>query len=945
MKTKLTPIAAAAAVALAGAIAPAFAQNAAPAPGAAASGAAAAQPEVQQVEVTGIRGSLQQSINQKRNADTHVEVITAEDVGKLPDKNVADSLQRVPGVTISSAGANEGGFDESDRVSMRGTGPSLTQTTINGHQVSSVDWFVLNQGGGTVGRSVSYTLLPTEIVSSVVVHKSSEASLVEGGVAGTVDIITLKPLDFKQQLKAVGKVGAVYSDLPGKTDPQLSGLVSWKNSAGTFGVLLQAFSETRHLRRDGVEELGYEQIAAGSPVAAAHPDLAGVWYPTAMGAALFEQERKRTGGVIDLELKPNNDTTLDLNAFSSKLSATNYNRNYLVWGTHFLNGGNTSCTPTSTPNPDGTNYTCVGQAPNAGYVVRNGTLVSATFNPTMQVPGQAPGVMGDVQHGIYDQISRPGEGSQTQYMDFDGDFRLSSNMKLLTKIGSTFGVGKTPEQDVMEFDLKGTGATWGLNGVNSAPNFALPGGDDSKPNPPNTGLDWIFGDQNVRMTDKEQWAQADADYTVDNGVLTDLKFGARGTTHKREQLNVVAQGPINNAAGQSPFDPANWPQTYQNYPSNFGSDLGGTFPRNVWYYSPADLAAFDAQFTNRNPVTRRYFPHEFSLSEDTTAAYLQGNLEGDKWNGNVGLRFVNTTEDVMTFQPADATTPGAITTSLFGPYVPVNTHHSYNDLLPSANLKLNLQKDMILRFAASRTMTRADYSALAGTVNLTPPAVAGGVGSGSGGNPDLKPITSNNLDGSWEWYFGEQSLLSASLFYMDLTSYVGLGQVQKTYLTYDSFHPNGAPVDYLLTVPINSSGKAKGIELSWQQPFFKNFGGIANYTYTDAKDDNGGPLVGASKDTYNVGAWFENDMFNARVAYNYRSSFYSGLDRSTAFYQNGVGEVSAQLGWKITKYLSLTFDARNLNNPKLEYYALNKDQPRSIYENGRQYYLTLTAEY
>src|SRR6266849_6217490 len=147
------------------------------------------------------------------------EVVTAEDIGKMPDKNVADSLARLPGVTTSAAGANEGGFDENDRVSMRGTNPSLTQTLINGHSVSSGDWFVLNQTG-TVGRSVTYTLLPSEIVSKVVVHKTAQASDVEGGVAGYVDIQTRKPLEFTNPFTAMATLGGVYAELPDKTDPQ-----------------------------------------------------------------------------------------------------------------------------------------------------------------------------------------------------------------------------------------------------------------------------------------------------------------------------------------------------------------------------------------------------------------------------------------------------------------------------------------------------------------------------------------------------------------------------------------------------------------------------------------------------------------------------------------------------------------------------------------------------
>src|SRR5580692_704664 len=268
---------------------------------------------LEEIVVTGIRKSLDVSLEVKRNSTELTEVVTAEDIGKMPDKNVADSLARLPGITTSAAGANEGGFDENDRVSMRGTNPSLTQTLINGHGVAAGDWFVLDQVQ-TVGRSVSFTLLPSEIVSKVVVEKSSSASLVEGGVAGSVDIITRKPLDFTKEFTLEASVGAVYADLPSKTDGQYSALGNFKNDAGNFGVMLQLFSETRHLRRDGEEILGYATIrankeAAGNPtgIAKSNPDLLGVQYPTEIGAAFFTQERQRNGGIIDVEFKPSDD--------------------------------------------------------------------------------------------------------------------------------------------------------------------------------------------------------------------------------------------------------------------------------------------------------------------------------------------------------------------------------------------------------------------------------------------------------------------------------------------------------------------------------------------------------------------------------------------------------------------------------------------------------------
>ena len=194
-----------------------------------------------------------------------IEVVTAEDVGKLPAHNVADALRGLPGVNISSSSADEGGFDESDRVSLRGTSPSLTQTLINGHSVGSADWFVLSQGNN-VGRSVSYTLLPSELVNSVEVNKSSQARIQEGGTTGTVNIITRKPFHSTSRLPPRLRVGGVYSDQADSYDPQLSGLLNYKNENETFGVLLQVFKEQRSLRRDAQEiPGGFFKIAASDP--------------------------------------------------------------------------------------------------------------------------------------------------------------------------------------------------------------------------------------------------------------------------------------------------------------------------------------------------------------------------------------------------------------------------------------------------------------------------------------------------------------------------------------------------------------------------------------------------------------------------------------------------------------------------------------------------------
>jgi iron complex outermembrane receptor protein len=201
------------------------------------------------------------------------------------------------------------------------------------------------------------------------------------------------------------------------------------------------------------------------------------------------------------------------------------------------------------------------------------------------------------------------------------------------------------------------------------------------------------------------------------------------------------------------------------------------------------------------------------------------------------------------------------------------------------------------------------------------------------------------VDAGLEWYFAKHSLLSATLFYMDLRNYVSYANVTKDFLTFSTVFPNGQVVPYDLAQPINAKGRVQGAEFAYQQAFTENFGFIGNYTYADGKQTSELPasgddrLVGTSKNTYNLIAYAENQHFSARVAYNYRSSFYSGLDRSTAFTQYNIGTLSASLGYTINQNFSITLDGQNLNNPTLKYYALNTDQPRAFYKNGSQYYL------
>ena len=872
--------------------------------------------ELDMITVVGIRGSVEKSLDSKRNADSHVEVVTAEDIGKLPAKNVADTLQRLPGVNISSSSATEGGFDESDRISLRGTSPSLTQTLVNGHTVGTGDWFVLSQVQ-TVGRSVSYSLLPSEIVSQVVVHKSSQAKLTEGGSAGSVDIITRRPLQFADEITAEAMIGGVYADLPGETDPQFNGLFNWRNADSTLGVMVQAFYEKRSLRRDGQEIVGgFQTIADDAAVVATNPDLAGVLFPNLTGAVLFEQERTRKGGVLDMQVKPSDNVTFGVNAFYSRLEADNYNRDYMMWASQFV------------PNV----------APLPGYTIVDGVLTHAEYGPETSATVRP--------YGVYDMISRPNASSESKYITFSADWRVSDNFNLRFKGGDTEGHGRSPTQDVIETGTAGNaGAGWTMHGAHSPMDWTL-GGDNTSPAGMLMGSGWIFGGQGIDALDEEEWAQADGEFTFVEGALASLDFGVRYSDHTRENLFEVAQGP-NWATDWT--NSANYPlDDFQNYPGDHASGVGGNAPSGIWYWTPEQLAELNERFANRDPVERFYWQDLYRVNEKSGAAYVQANFQGDRWSGNLGLRYVRTNQLTVSNVAVNPTLPldqqpeGTINGSAFGPYLPTPVRKTYSEVLPSANFKYDFSDTLVGRLAASKTLTRPDFSALAGSVSLDDLTH-----TGSGGNPNLDPIVSTNFDASLEWYFAPRALLAVSLYSMDMKDYVTFGTTTQQFIDQAASAAAGQVVvaDYAVSSPTNTDAQVRGVELTYEQPIGEFFGIAANYTYADSESDGAKPVYGTSKNTYNLSGYFENDLFNARLSYTYRSDFYAGVARTDDFFQAGVGNLSASLGYKATDWMSISLDALNLNDPKLEYYSQvngeGRKLPYAFYENGRQYYLSL----
>ncbi|QUD88569.1 TonB-dependent receptor [Phenylobacterium montanum] len=892
--------------------------------GAPAFAAAAATSPIDEIVVTGIRESLQRAIEVKKNSDNQVDAISATDIGKLPDKNVADALQRIPGVNISSAASGEGGFDENDRVSIRGTPASLTNVTIDGHAVATGDWFILDQFQ-TVGRSTSFDLVPSEVVQAVEVYKTQSAEQLEGGVAGAVDVITRKPLDFHKPFSAELSVQGAYNTISGETKPQVNGLINWKNDAGTFGVLLQGFYEERSVERHGQETLGYMTIDSTMLAGANHPDLIGVQAPTLIGSTLFRQEKERKGLDGHIQWAPTDKFSLDLSGFYSKLDASNRNYNYMYWGSREL-----------TYNNGAGNLT--GNSPTS-YTVANNTLVAAAW-PGVNSFGKS------VEGLVVDNIIRPHAGSETYYVNLDGKYAVNDKLTLKGQIGYTEGLGETPQSPSFEAD-GAPGISYAASGNGWAVNPSI-----DPQNPAGLANDWAWN-ETFRSQDKEVYGKVDADWEVAHGPFKAVLAGVRAAEHTR-QVDGWDRGCTLGANGQCwssptmPFSAVN-PTTYGHGYS--GGELGipgllipiAGDPGAVENALNSITDGVHGPISSIRQAQNYYWMGSFKVQERDIAGYAMAKVGGEGWRGNVGVRIVDTEENAYVNSPSQLSAGAPlITTSAYGNYYLNHVQHDYLDILPSVNFTFDLRSNLLLRLSAAETMSRPDYSALGGTVSLNDLTL-----TGNGGNANLKPIKAAVYDAALEWYYQPTAVAAVSLFYDDLSSYVTFGNSTGVYIDQLLTGHNGPPVyrSYTITSPANTTGEVKGIELQVQQPLPMGFGVQANFTYVDAEDAKGTALVGTSRVTYNLVGYYENKWISTRLAYTYRSHYFVGLDRGAEENEDGVGTLDASVNVNVTPNVALTLDAKNITDPLLKYYAANKTQPRAVYDNGTQLFFGLRAKF
>ena len=929
MKLTRTPIASAVALVLVGVVASAQAQT------------APAKSNLDTVTVTGIRAALEQSISQKRNADSVVEVITAEDIGKMPDKNVADSLQRIPGVNTTAGGA-AGQVGENEKVSIRGTADNLTLTTLNGHSVASADWFWADIVGS--GRSVSYSLLPSDMVARITVHKSSEAYLPEGGVSGSVDIESRRPLDFKKTLNASASIGYANQNNAAKNDPQVSGLISWKNDTSDFGVLLQGFSQKRSLKREEFENVWklYEDTSwagdTNAALGAAGVDLTKPHrYAPLNGSAVFTQDRKREGGLIDVQWKPTSSLLLGLNAFSSEMQAANYNINWMQDGVAMLNKG-------VVPSKVHVNA--------AGVIDELQFSGPCTIAPSLNATAaQAAGRCAAAHANAVDLAARPDARTSTNYTNFDAKWKVSDDLSFDFKYGQTKSEGHSTDYAI---EIWGPYAASGyrMGGMGEAFTMTFPSsttfanGNTAASNALRAAAgyapeDEVQGWNSIMDTkDKEDYFHIDGKLNLD-GTFNTLKFGFRATEHTRSRSWIAGSRTADGKLA------ANLPasSTY----TGFDAGAGGAL-QNFWYYTPDQIKAWGDKYVTFNAKDQDW-NQVFDFKEAVSAAYVQGNFAMGQLSGNVGVRFVQTKDDVHQFQVDNV--KGTYQTTLVSndKFSPWDTSATFTNVLPSLNLRYDVDKDLVVRTALSKTMAHPDFGKYAG-LNKNDTTL-----TGSGANPTLAPTTSTNFEIGAEWYFAPRSLLAATLFTNKLDGYVTYGETKANF--YNSL--TGKVETYTIGGPAATDAQVKGVELSYQQALTGGFGVDANFTYAEGKETTalksslcaGDGFVGVvdcnmfgtSRQTYNVGAFYENNNFNARVSYSKRSPYLFGTQPSRSVYVDAGGSLNVAFNYNVNPNVILSLEGQNLLDPVMSTTSARTNDQVDVGRQGRTLFATLRLKY
>lgn len=833
------------------------------------------------VTVTGIRRGIEEAIAVKQNATSIVEAISAEDIGKLPDSSIAESIARLPGLTAQRVAGRASG------VNIRGMSPDFSTALLNGReQVSTGD-----------NRGVEFDQYPSELLSGVVVYKTPDGTLIGQGLSGTVDLQTVRPLNFAKRTIAANvrreKTG-VGTEFTGTGDRINASYID-QFADRTIGVAL------------GFARLKSNSGAARSETYATNDDFTynGATIKVNHGFKYFNDDNKQTrdGMMGVLEFKPSKNFSTVVDLYYSKFDKELVRRGLEIQVADSWKGGDLA-SQAAVLSP--------------GAVVTGGRLISGTWqnvNPLSRT----------IWEPRKDELQSFGLNSKLNFDDkWTGILDASSSQAKRTE--------RISEMEAGAYDLVNRRP---LSGTVTVANYNQI-----------TALQYDQGNPAiVRLTDPESWGQNG----YDKVIKTDDKLTAIRLTAERALdsfVNRIAFGV--NASERTKVKSAN--EFFLRLPA--GTRSGGALPANASgvavggtafrsiVFNPADV--FPSSYRLDPNIYADVIQKGWEVTEKATTSFAKGDIDSELFGmplrGNIGLQLINSDQS----SKAPSINAGDSTFGL------VTRGKKYNDVLPSANFILDLGGEQSMRIGLARVMARARMDQLSAFQRTS---IDQGKWSGSGGNPLLDPFRADAVDLSYEKYFGTKGYISAAAFYKNLKSYIfDFTDPTFNFAGLPDLRGSGTRPTTLIgrfSQPRNGQGGSiSGIELAASLPLslmsqdLDGFGVVASYSDTASKISPFGssdvrPLPGLSKQVSTVTAYYEKYGFSARAAQRSRSDFIGEIEGFGAnreyTYIKGETVLDVQLGYEFqsgfAKGLSLLFQVNNANNAKYQEY---RDTPSNI---------------
>jgi iron complex outermembrane receptor protein len=883
----------------------------------------------EEIVVTGIRRSLESAIATKRSAGSIVDAIGAEDVGKFPDENVAESLQRITGVQITR---NRG---DGQQVTIRGLPPAFTLVQFNGRALPSAI-----SDGAVVNRSFNFSILPSEFIRSLEVHKSAVADMEEGGLSGTVVVKTPRALDIGKRILSLSAQGA-WEDNTAKVEPRLSGLYSDLFADGRLGVTLGGAYTRRTRESQDVNFLGFrndlESLGGGL-------DLNGdgqivttdrVEYGNSLFFDMNSEATERLSGLGSIQYQATDTLQLFVEGLYSRYRHQVEGQTSLIrW---VDNRGPTD--PSAIEMVPGHVSPRAVKFMSDGVDVRPITRYRDGLGDLLSISAGAQYAAGPWQVQFESAYSRSAQNVNNLGLETSGRFKV--------------GYDSTADDELIS---------------------SFYGDDDYQASldPNSFQILTLNGAFQKNSRDEMTSAKIDVDRDFDNSVLNRIEAGFKYTDQTLyadngrlvltgAQINTLVGGTLTPSIyGAGTFSAAPFLVVAQ--PSRGGfleSYDGSAMMPATWLTS--DTKAFLDRFTDQQLIDAggtTGFTNDPSgiidVAETVYAGYVKADFgtRQDRVSGNIGLRAVLTQQHVGGVSPdltAITYRPSAGNITIIPAAGAVSIDREYWDYLPSANLRINVNDALVVRLAASRTMSRPALS------DISPTATASGTRRTiATGNPDLNPFRSNNLDASIEWYFGDRALISVAAFYKDVVSLIRSDTSSQS-LTVTQVNADGSTqpldLDFQITRPVNGEGvKVKGVELSYQQPFtflpgwLRHLGFLGNYTYVENSDPTN--LTGTSRHNFNLSGYYEDARLSVRLAYTFRDGFLSG---SGGAFGDGIrtkafGVLNSNLTYRITDYMSAVLEGQNILN-KAQLTSTLAGVPLSYEDNGRRFLFGIRARF